>query len=92
VKRRSFCLIGLAVLITSKECIASSLGTPSISDGVHANMSVLPRRKLVSASSYFSLRLSLMTTVYSGSESPRQTFFVAGMASRAVSVVDTFYL
>jgi hypothetical protein len=55
-------------------------------------MSVLPRRKLVSASSYFSLRLSLMTTVYSGSESPRQTFFVAGMASRAVSVVDTFYL
>jgi hypothetical protein len=62
-KRRNFGLTGLAILLTSRECSASSLGTPSISDGVHANMSALSRRKLVSASSYFSPRLSPMTTV-----------------------------
>jgi hypothetical protein len=53
-KRRSFCLTGLAVLLTSKECSARSLGKPGISDGVHANMSALSRWKLMSASSYFS--------------------------------------
>jgi hypothetical protein len=49
-------------------------------------MSALSRRKLVSASSYFSLRLSPMTTVFSGLARPRQNFFVVGMASRVVSV------
>jgi hypothetical protein len=40
----------------------------------------------VSASSYFSPRLSPMTTVLAGSARPRQTFFVAGVVSRVVSV------
>jgi hypothetical protein len=40
----------------------------------------------VSASSYFSLRLSLMITILAESARPRQTFFVCGAASRAVSV------
>jgi O-acetyl-ADP-ribose deacetylase (regulator of RNase III) len=85
-KRHNFYLASLAVLLTSKECSASSMGTPGISDGVHANMSALSRRKLVSASSYLSPRLSPMTTVFSGLGRPRQTLFVDGMASRVVSV------
>jgi hypothetical protein len=40
----------------------------------------------VSASSYFSLRLSPITTIFSGSARPRQAFFFAGMALRVVSV------
>jgi hypothetical protein len=46
----------------------------------------LSLRKLVSVSSYFSSRLSPMTTVLARSARPRQTFFVAGVASRTVSV------
>jgi hypothetical protein len=64
-------MTGLAVLLKCKECSASSLGTPGISDGVHANMLVLSRRKLVSVSSYFSPTLSPMTTVFAGSARPR---------------------
>jgi hypothetical protein len=41
----------------------------------------------VSASSYFYLRLSSMITILAGSARPRQTFFVAGVASRAVSLL-----
>jgi hypothetical protein len=67
-------LTGLAILLTSMECSSSSLRTPGISDVVHANMSASSRRKLVSASSYFSRMLSLMTTVLDGSARPRQTF------------------
>jgi hypothetical protein len=47
---------------------------------------MLSRRKLVSASFYFSPRLLSMTTVFSGSGRPRQTLFVDGVASRAVLV------
>jgi hypothetical protein len=49
-------------------------------------MLALSRRKLVSASSYFYPRSSSMTTVLAGSARLRQTFFVDGVASRAVSV------
>jgi len=38
--------------LRSKECSASSLGTPGMSEGFHAKMSQLARRKEVSASSY----------------------------------------
>jgi tRNA A37 threonylcarbamoyladenosine synthetase subunit TsaC/SUA5/YrdC len=49
-------------------------------------MLVLSRRKLVSMSSYFSLRLSPITIVFSGSARPRQTFVVADVALRVVSM------
>jgi hypothetical protein len=49
-------------------------------------MSVLSWRKLVSVSSYFSPRLSPMTTLFSRSGRPRRTLFVDGVAFRAVSV------
>jgi hypothetical protein len=39
------------------------LGTPGISDGFHANMSRLARRKLMSASSYLSPKPAPMMAV-----------------------------
>ncbi|KAK8445590.1 hypothetical protein SEVIR_9G352850v4 [Setaria viridis] len=85
-KRRSFCLTGRAVLLRSKECSASSLGTPGISDGFHANMSKLCWRKLVSACSYFSERSTLMRAVLVGFSRPRQIFLTLGLGCSTVDV------
>jgi hypothetical protein len=51
-------LTGLAFLSRSKECSAASLGTPGMSEGFHAKMSQLSRRKEVSALSYVGSRLA----------------------------------
>jgi hypothetical protein len=79
-------LIGRAVLLTSSLCSASSLGTPGISDGLHAKMSVLSLTKLVSASSYLELRSAPMMTSLDASGRPRQTFLAARLGSKAVLV------
>jgi hypothetical protein len=79
-------LIGCAVLFTSSACSASLLGTPGMSDGLHAKMSALSLTKLVSASSYLGSRLAPMTTFLDASGRPRQTFFTAGLGSTAVLV------
>jgi hypothetical protein len=57
-----------------------------MSDGLHAKMSALSLRKLVSASSYLGLRLALMTISLDASGRPRQTFFTARLGSKAVFV------
>jgi hypothetical protein len=75
--RRSFCLIGHEVLLTSSACSASSLGTPAMSDRLHAKMSALSLKKRVSASSYLGSRLALMMTSLDASGRPRQTFLTA---------------
>jgi hypothetical protein len=82
----SFCLIGHAVLLTSSVCSTSSLGTPGMLDGLHAKMTVLSLRKLVSASSYLGSRLAPMTSSFDASGRPWQTFLTAGHGSRAVLV------
>ena len=56
VNRQSFCLIGLAVGETFKECSIFSHGTPGMSEGFHANTSALARRKEMSALSYLGSR------------------------------------
>jgi hypothetical protein len=43
----------------SRECSATSLGMPGISEGLHAKMSALARRKSMSTSSYFGSRVEL---------------------------------
>ena len=68
---RSFCLMGLDPLFTSIMCSANSLGTPSMSAGFQAKISLLSHRKLVSASSYFADRWALMVAVFEGSPVPR---------------------
>ena len=45
VNQRSFCLIGLAVHETFKECSIFSRGTPDMYAGFQANTSALTRRK-----------------------------------------------
>ena len=62
-KRQSRCLTGFAVLSRSKECSASSLGTPGMSDGFHAKMSQFSWRKEVSAPSYAESRLASISAV-----------------------------
>ena len=54
--RRSRCFTGLEFSLTSILCSANSLGTPGMSAGFQAKISLLSRRKLVSASSYFAER------------------------------------
>jgi hypothetical protein len=49
-------------------------------------MLVLSLRKLVSASSYLGSRSAPMTTSLDASGNLRQTFLIAGLASRAVLV------
>jgi hypothetical protein len=55
-------------------------------DGLHAKMSVLSQRKLVSASSYLGSRSAPMVTSFDVSGMPRQTFFTLGLGSKAVVV------
>ena len=60
----SRCFIGLEPSLTSIPCSANSLGTPSMSAGFKAKISLLSQRKLVSASSYFADRCALMVAVF----------------------------
>ena len=69
--RRSRCFSGLESSLTSIPCSANSLGTPGMSAGFQANISLLSRRKLVSANSYFAERWVLMIAVFEASPVPR---------------------
>ena len=68
---RSCCFIGLEPSLISIMCSANSLGTPGMSAGFQAKISLLFRRKLVSVSSYFAERWALMVAVLEGSPVPR---------------------
>ena len=69
--RHSRCFTGLEPLLISISCSANSLGTPGMSAGFQAKISLLSRRKLVSVSSYFADRWALMVVVFAGSPVPR---------------------
>ena len=69
--RHSHCFTGLEPSLISILCSANSLGTPSMSVGFQAKISLLSRRKLVSTSSYFVERWALMVAVLEGSPVPR---------------------
>ena len=62
-KRRRCCFIGLETGWIFKVCSATSLGMPGISEGFHAKMSLLPRRKSTSALSYSEESVVLMRTI-----------------------------
>ena len=68
---RSRCFTGFEPSLTSISCSANSLGTPSMSAGFQAKISLLSQRKLVSASSYFAERWALMVAVLEGSPVPK---------------------
>ena len=69
--RRSRCFTGLEPSLISILCSANPLGTPGMSAGFQAKISLLSQRKLVSASSYFAERWALMVAVLEGSPVPR---------------------
>ena len=75
--RRSHCFIGLEPSLISILCSANSLGTPGMSAGFQTKISLLSRRKLVSASSYFADRWALMVAVFEGSPVPRSICFTS---------------
>jgi hypothetical protein len=70
-------LIGLEPLLTSILCSANSLRTPGMSAGFQAKISLLSRRKLVSARSYLAERWALIVAVFSGSPLSRSIFFTS---------------
>ena len=88
-KRRSRCLTGFAFLSRSKECLASSLGTPGMSDGFHAKMSQFSWRKEVSTPSYAESRLAPIKAVLCGSSSLRTMVLVATAGVSCDSEVDS---
>jgi hypothetical protein len=49
----------------STECSATSLGMPSISEGLHAKLSAFARRKSTSTTSYFGSRVELFGLLHS---------------------------
>ena len=69
--RHSRCFTGLEPSLISIPCSANSLGTPGMSVGFQAKISLLSQRKLVNASSYFADRWALMVAVFEGSPVPR---------------------
>ena len=78
---RAFCFTGQVFGHTTKWCSITSLGTPDISDGVHANMSEFARRKVTSALSYLGGKTAPMLTLAPEPPAPvpsmpRDTFFV----------------
>ena len=81
--------MGLAFVSRSKECSASSLGTPGMSDGFHVKMSQFSWRKEVSAPSYAESRLAPITAVLCGSSSRRTMVFVATTGASCDSEVDS---
>ena len=82
-------MAGFAVLSRSKECSASSLGTPGMSDGFHAKMSQFSQRKEVSAPSYAGSRLAPITAVLCVSSSRRTMVLVATAGTSCDSEVDS---
>ena len=82
-------MTGFAFLSRSKECSASSLGTPGMSDGFHAKMSQFSRRKEVSTPSYAESRLAQITAVLCGSSSRRMMVLVATTGVSCDSEVDS---
>jgi hypothetical protein len=79
VKRCNFCRIGLARGLTFSLCSTSSLGTPGISVGCHANTSRLSCRNWTSVPSYLSSKLELMMAVLRSSANPRLILFVSSV-------------
>jgi hypothetical protein len=73
---RSHCFTGLEPSLTSILCSANSFGTPDMSVGFQVKISLLSRRKLVSASSYFTERWALMVAVLEGPPVPRSICFM----------------
>ena len=68
---RSRCFTGLEPSLISILCSANSLGTPGMSADFQVKMSLLSRRKLVSANSYFAERWALVVAVLEASPVPR---------------------
>jgi hypothetical protein len=62
-KHHNRCFIGLEPSLTMILCSTNSLGTPGMSAGFQAKISLLSRRQLVSASSYFAEMWALMVTI-----------------------------
>ena len=75
--RRAFCFTGRAFGHTAKWCSITSLGTPDISDGVHANMSEFALRKATSALSYLGGKPAPMVTLAPEPLASSDTFVVA---------------
>ena len=82
-------MTGLTFVSRSKECSASSLRTPDMSDGFHVKMSQFSRRKEVSAPSYAESRLAPITVVLCGPSSRRTMVLVATAGASCDSEVDS---
>jgi len=76
-KRRRRCFTGLELRQISRECSATSLGMPGMSEGLHAKMSALARRKPTSTTSYLLSRVALTCNALSSERfGSRGTFLI----------------
>jgi hypothetical protein len=81
-KHSNHCLIGLEPSFKSIMCSANFLGTPSMSVGFQAKISLLSQRKLVSRNSYSLGRWELMVAILEGSPAPRSIFMTSASLGR----------
>ena len=82
--RHRRCLTGFEPGFKSNLCSANSLGTPDISVGFHAKISMFSLRKLVSTSFYSLERWALMIAILEGSPVPRSISMVSILESGAM--------
>ena len=67
----------------SKECSATSLGMPGMSEGLHANTSTFAWRKSMSTASYLGSRLELiLNALPSEASGSRKTSLVSSTGSK----------
>ena len=82
-KRRRRCFTGLELGRTSRECSVTPLGMPGKSEGLHAKMFVLARRKSMSTTSYLPSRVALIcNTLLSEWLGSRGTFLIPSVGSK----------
>src|SRR3954469_9922502 len=83
LKGRSNCLTGRTLGSALSLCSASSLGTPGMSEGFHAKMSLFSRRNSMSAPSYAGLMPVPIVTVWLELPGTSSTVLVCVVASKA---------
>ena len=83
LKRRSHYWTGLDPGKMRSSCSATSLGMPGISNGFQAKVSLLARRKSMSACSYLAGSWEPIRTVLVGSASSTTTVLVSSVETKA---------
>jgi hypothetical protein len=89
LKQRRCCFTGFDPVLMFNLCSATSLGTPFMSEGFHANTSRFVLRKSTSALSYLGSSAISIRSVQSSSETTASLTSLAGSKEQATCLDDS---